>query len=56
MIIAIEVKTHATIAKYPDSDVKGSVVDVRAKGYSIVENEVLKDGNIIMWVKRRWNR
>ena len=56
MIIAIEIQTHATIGKYPDSDVKGSVIDVRAKGYSIQKNEVLNDGNIIMWVKKRWNR
>jgi len=56
MIIAIDEKTHATIAKYPDEDVKGSVVDVRAKGYSIVKTELLKDKNVIMWVKKRWNR
>ena len=56
MIIAIETKGHATIAKYSDDQVKESVVDIRAKGYSVEATEALKDGNIIMWVKKRWNR
>ena len=56
MIIAIEAKTHATLAKYSDDQVKESVVDTRAKGYSVEATEALKDGNIIMWVKKRWNR
>lgn len=55
MIIAVDVKTHATIAKYSDDQVKEAVMDVRAKGYSVAHNEVLADGNILMWVQKRWN-
>lgn len=56
MIIAVDLKTHATIAKYSDDQVKEAVMDVRAKGYSVEATEALKDGNILMWVQKRWNR
>ena len=53
MIVAINNKTYATIARYKDDEVKAAVVDIRAKGYSITGSEALKDGNIVMWVHKR---
>ena len=53
MILAVDDKTSVVINRYQDNQVKEAVTDIRARGYSVVKNETLKTGNILMWVHKR---
>lgn len=55
MILAVDDKDAVVINRYQDNEVKEAVMDIRARGYSVVKNETTKSGNILMWVHRRGN-